>query len=139
MAGEAHRRCWQAGRDVGAQTKRANLVCREWQAAVEARFPERFKPEHSLNTSGRSQQIDLVDLHERVAYELKSSPNNVHMEIYRDVFKVLVFNLRNPELRVNRLVFIAPKAGIDKLGRQFPSDVQAIARQLKLELELAPI
>jgi hypothetical protein len=74
-----------------------------------------------------------------VAYELKSSPNNVQMEIYRDVFKALVFNLRNPDIAVKTLVLIAPKAGIEKLGKTFPKDVQAIASRLDLQLELAGI
>ncbi|HMS57013.1 MAG TPA: hypothetical protein PKA27_16600 [Fimbriimonadaceae bacterium] len=61
------------------------------------------------------------------------------MEIYRDVFKALVFNLRNPAIAVKMLVFIAPQSGIDKLGKDFPKDVQAIARKLDLSLELEGI
>lgn len=139
LAQSAHQKDWQAGRDVGAQTRKSNAVCRAWQEAVKVRFPDRFHPEHRLNKTGRSQQIDLVDLHDRVAYELKSSPNNVHMEIYRDVFKALVFNLRNPDVAVQTLVFIAPEDGIRRLGKAFPEDVAAIARQLRLELILCSI
>lgn len=139
LAQAAHCQGWQAGKDVGEQTRKSNAVCRAWQEAVHARFPDRFLSEHRLNKLGRSQQIDLVDPHDRVAYELKSSPNNVHMEIYRDVFKALVFNLRNPDLAVKTLVFIAPTDGIKKLGKDFPNDVQAIARKLGLVVDLASI
>lgn len=139
LAACSHRKGWAAGKDVGKQTKRSNAVCRAWQESVKAHYPERFHPEHRLNETGRSQQIDLVDTHDRVAYELKSSPNNVHMEIYRDVFKALVFNRRNPKIAVKSLVFIAPKAGLAKLGQDFPKDVAAIARKLKLELLLRGI
>ncbi len=139
IASKIHSELWGKGSDVGAQTKRSNTVCRAWQEAVKTKFPQRFEAEHCLNKTGRSQQIDLVDFCERVAYELKSSPNNVHMEIYRDVFKALVFNHRNPDMKIQKLVFIAPKEGIAQLGDAFPKDVQAIARKLDLELEIEPI
>jgi hypothetical protein len=138
-AAAAHREFWAAGSDVGAQTKRSHAVCRAWQEIVTATFPGRFVDEHCLNKTGRSHQIDLLDLHDRVAYELKASPNNVHMEIYRDVFKALVFNRRNPELAVHTLIFIAPAAGLKKLGEDFPKDVAAIAAQLNLKVVLRPI
>ena len=92
-----------------------------------------------MNDEGPSQKIDLVDNHDRVAYELKASPNNVHMEVYRDVFKALVFNQRNPGKAIRTLVFLAPKDGMKKLGATFPQDVQNIARGLQLELLLAAI
>ncbi|MEO7933303.1 MAG: hypothetical protein ABIT76_09115 [Chthoniobacterales bacterium] len=139
LACHCHCKGWAAGKDVGAQTRRSNTVCRAWQEEVKAKFPDRFHPEHRLNKTGRSQQIDLVDLEDRVAYELKSSPNNVHMEIYRDVFKALVFNRRNPDVAVRTLVFIAPAAGLEKLGKDFPNDIAAIAAELKLDLILRPI
>lgn len=139
LAAKEHQRGWGIGSDVSLQTKRSGAVCRAWQTAVKERFPDRFHPEHRLNKTGRSQQIDLVDLHDRVAYELKSSPNNVHMEIYRDVFKALVFNLRNPEIAVHKLVFIAPEAGLRKLKEDFPKDVKAIAQRLSLELDIREI
>lgn len=106
---------------------------------VLGKYGERFKDEVQLNESSPVQRIDLVDLKTRTAYELKSSPNNVHMEIYRDVFKALVFNQRNPRNPIKTLVFIAPKAGMQKLGKTFPGDVQKIAKGLKLELILKGI
>ena len=66
-AAMAHREYWAAGSDVGAQTKRSHAVCRAWQQIVTATFPGRFVDEHSLNKTGRSHQIDLLDLHDRVA------------------------------------------------------------------------
>lgn len=70
---------------------------------------------------------------------MKVSKNNVHMEIYRDVFKSLVFNERNPRNMIKTLVFLAPAAGIKKLGQKVPKDVQAIAMRLELELILEEI
>lgn len=103
------------------------------------RFGGRFAAEVCLNESGPAQKIDLVDTLSRVAYELKASPNNVHMEIYRDVFKALVFNERNPGRAVGTLVFIAPAAGIRRLGATFPKDVQTISARMGLALRLREI
>ena len=99
-------------------------------------LPNRFSSEVPLNNKGVTQKIDLVDDNDRVAYELKSSPNNVHMEIYRDVFKALVFNERNPQKCITTLVFLAPSEGIKKLGTTFPRDVQNISARLGLTLKL---
>jgi hypothetical protein len=138
LAAEAHRTGWSAGNDVSAQTRKAQDTCKRWQQAVKKRFGGRFQGEHGINgeKAGPSQKIDLVDVEDRVAYELKASPNNVHMEIYRDVFKALVFNERNPMERITTIVFIAPTAGIQKLGARFPKDVQTISARLGLVLKL---
>lgn len=138
LAAKAHAAIWSAGNDVSVQTKKAQATCKRWQQAVRQKFLNRFQAECRINglKGGPSQKIDLVDLGERVAYELKSSPKNVHMEIYRDVFKTLVFNERNPAERLNTLIFIAPKTGIQKLGSEFPKDVQAISSRMGLELKL---
>ena len=94
LAAQAHGTCWSPGNDVSAQTRKAQDTCKRWQESVRERFGSRFKDECSINreNGGPSQKIDLVDVEDRVAYELKASPNNVHMEIYCDVFKALVFN-----------------------------------------------
>ena len=138
-AAKAHQRIWSAGRHVSIQTKKSQQVCAVWQGVVLGKYGERFEAEVSLNESGQVQRIDLVDWKTRTAYELKSSPNNVHMEIYRDVFKALVYNQRHPRKPIKTLVFIAPKAGIHKLGETFPGDVKKIAKGLKLELILKGI
>jgi hypothetical protein len=138
-AAKAHRRIWSEGSNVSKQTKKSQQVCTQWQKAVLNKYGKRFEDEVSLNESGPAQRIDLVDCKTRTAYELKSSPNNVHMEIYRDVFKTLVYNQRNPRNPIKTLVFIAPKAGVQKLGETFPGDVKKIAKGLKLELILKGI
>jgi hypothetical protein len=141
LAAQAHCAAWSAGKDVSAQTRKAQDTCKHWQQAVKERFQSRFEAECGISGEkcGPSQKIDLVDVEERVAYELKSSPNNVHMEIYRDVFKALVFNERNSSERILTLVFIAPKAGIQKLGTAFPKDVQAISARMGLILKLREV
>ncbi len=138
LAAQAHSTGWSVGNDVSAQTRKAQQTCKQWQQSVKERFGNRFQDECSIDgeKGAPSQKIDLVDVEDRVAYELKASPNNVHMEIYRDVFKALVFNERNPKERITTLIFIAPKAGIQKLGMAFPKDVQSISARLGLALKL---
>lgn len=138
-AATAHSEKWTRGKDVSLQTKKAQNVCKAWQNAVEQKFPGQFDREHPIRegAGGSSQKIDLVSRNARTAYELKASPNNVHMEIYRDVFKVLVYNVRREKKhRMEKLVFVAPREGIAKLGDQFLVDVKAIALKLELKLEV---
>jgi len=139
LAAVAHRECWRHGCNVSEQTKKSQSACQRWQELVVKEFGNRFTPEKAIGENGVGQKIDLVDEKERVGYELKASKNNVHMEIYGDVFKALVFNRRNPGKTLGALVFIAPKEGIGKLGASFPADVQAIAKSMGLELVLEGI
>lgn len=139
IAAHVRHQCWSQGANVSEQTKKSQATCKQWQVLVLDEFGQRFTKEKPIGGNGTGQKIDLVDEKDRVAYELKASKNNVHMEIYRDVFKVLVFNRRNPANRIRTLVFIAPKVGIDNLGKEFPKDVQAIVKGLKLELILEGI
>ena len=139
IAAQVHRQCWSQGFNVSEQTKKSQVTCKQWQVLVLDEFGQRFTKEKPIGGIGTGQKIDLVDENDRVAYELKASKNNVHMEIYRDVFKILVFNQRNPTNRIRTLVFIAPKLGIENLGKEFPNDVQAIVKRLKLDLILEGI
>lgn len=134
LALDAHRECWSHDSNVSEQTKKSQSACKRWQQLVLKEFGDRFTPEKTIGVKGAGQKIDLVDETDRVAYELKASKNNVHMEIYRDVFKTLVFNRRNPNQTLCALIFIAPKEGIRKLGASFPADVKAVAKTMKLEL-----
>jgi hypothetical protein len=134
-----HKHC-SRGKGVSKQTKKAQRVCREWQERVLKEFPSaRFEKEVPLGGRGARQRIDLVDWITRTAFELKVSPNNTHMEVYKDVFKALVYNIRNPRRKLRHLVFIAPAAGIDSLGTEFPKDVAAITQGLKLKFSLKKI
>jgi len=134
-----HKKHYSSGKGVSEQTKKAQIVCRDWQCRVKKEFKGRFQKEVPLHEQGGRQRIDLVDFKTRTAFELKVSPNNVHMEIYKDVFKALVYNMRNPCKRLRRLVFIAPAEGIERLGADFPEDVAAICLGLGLKLQLVKI
>jgi hypothetical protein len=128
--------CWSDGSVVSEQTRKAQQTCSHWQDLVVKQFPRGFTREKPIGNERNAPKIDLVDETNRVAYEFKASKNNVHMEIYRDVFKVLVHNRRNPGQRLTKLVFIAPTAGISMLRQSFTDDVIAITAAMGLDLEL---
>ena len=88
LAREAHSSIWKMSGDESTGDKLAAKITRSWQDAVEQEFGARFRPEHPIADELR-ERIDLVDLRDGVAYELKVSPNNDHSEFYRDIFKVL--------------------------------------------------
>jgi len=139
LAAKKHRQFGKTGSDVSEQTKSAQFVCHEWQKAVESKFGERFSKEHSVG-DGFNEKIDLVDLEERVAYELKVSKNNTHFEFYRDIFKVAVHNKCRHCLEIKKLVFITPKAGADKLSTGYGDAVRALAEERhSIRVEIRPI
>src|SRR5688500_13704961 len=63
LAAVAHAAVWSAGKDVTAQTRKAQLTCKRWQEAAKQQFGGRFQDEYSINRTekGPSQKIDLVD------------------------------------------------------------------------------
>jgi len=139
LASEAHKRVWTTGSNVSKQTRSAQAVCGVWQDAVRTELGNRFAAELGLGHDAVNEKIDLVDTKERVAYELKASEKNPHMEFYRDIFKVLVFNRRNPKNQLRKLIFITPEKGAAKLDKAFAKDVTAIAFKAGVEVEIAPI
>jgi hypothetical protein len=61
------------------------------------------------------------------------------MEFYRDIFKILVFNYRNPDEKLLKFVFITPHAGVKLLGSSFPDDVKKISHGIGLVVEVIGI
>jgi len=138
-ARESHKQVWTTGSDVSEQTRSAQAVCKVWQDVVCREFEDRFVAEHPLGTGDINEKIDLLDTKDRVAYELKVSENNPHMELYRDIFKALVFNRRNPKHQLLKLIFITPEEGAAKLDKAFGEEVKAIALKAGLVVEISPI
>lgn len=128
LAAKKHHLHWKTGSDVSKQTKSAQFICREWQIAIKDNFRERFSVEHPVG-DGFNEKIDLVDLHDAVAYELKVSKNNTHFEFYRDIFKVAVHNEYNRGWKIKKLVFITPKKGADKLRTDYGDAVRVLAEK----------
>ena len=100
---------------MSSATRLAIEITREWQRDV-TRANRYYKAEFPVHELG--EKIDIVDLKRKIAYELKVSPNNTHMEFYRDVFKVLAHNqaARSGE-RLKQLIFLTPEKGAVRLQR----------------------
>lgn len=122
----------------GEGDRRAARVTKTWQHDVVARFGDSFVSEFSIG-EGLGERIDLVDMQDLVAYELKVSPNNTHFEFYRDIFKVIV--ARDNVLHgLTRFVFITPESGALRLHRGFARAViKHAAESLKLNVEVRGI
>jgi hypothetical protein len=133
-----HQQLWTSTSDVSTQTKSSGQVCRAWQQAVQDNFRQRFSSEHAVGP-GMNEKIDLVELQDRVAYELKVSENNTHFEFYRDIFKIAVHNHVSPRDRLTRLVFIKPEAGARTLASAYGRTVVQFAGQFGIEIIVAGI
>ncbi len=57
----------------------------------------------------------MVDLEENKAYELKVSGKNCHHEFYKDLIKVITYNLYHKGNELKKLIFISEDFGIEKL------------------------
>ncbi len=141
IAKQIHQANWSEGSHVSTQTKAAQRISGEWQNAVLKHFGARFSREYLVAALAVGyERIDLVDMHEGVAFEMKVSPKNTHFEFYRDIFKLAVHNKENQHFKLNRLVFITPKKGAEKLQSAFVKSVSTIAgEQLGFEVEVVGI
>ena len=111
-----HVKHWRLTGQEGLGDRLASRITSEWQAAVIAAHGDSLVAEYSV-APHLNERIDLVDTAQNIAYELKVSPNNIHFEFYRDIFKVIVArDNRLPAL--NRFIFIAPTAPAGRLRRR---------------------
>lgn len=137
LAQAAHRAHWLMTGQEGEGDRRATLVTTTWQQSAVARFGPDIVPEFPIG-DGLRERIDLVDRAQRVAYELKVSPNNTHFEFYRDIFKVIIAR-DNALPGLDRFVFITPIQGARTLERAFAKAVIEHAGSLRLAVEVRGI
>ncbi|MBV9880477.1 MAG: hypothetical protein JO180_08270 [Gemmatirosa sp.] len=137
LAQAAHRSHWLMTGQVSEGDTRAALVTARWQEAAVAQFGQDVVPEFPIG-EGLRERIDLVDRSERVAYELKVSPNNTHFEFYRDIFKVIIAR-DNALPGLNHFVFLTPVQGAKTLERAFARAVIEHAGSLNLLVEVRGI
>ncbi len=115
LAGEVHANHWQMSGNVSTGDQLATLITSTWQKRLQEAVPGRFEIEYKI-APHLNQRIDVVDVVNGITYELKVSPNNVHMEFYRDIFKVILArDNRLPNL--TRFVFLTPENSAAKLKR----------------------
>jgi hypothetical protein len=137
LAQQAHRQHWtdtgNASRGVFGATK----VTEVWQQACVAAFGRAVQPEFAIGDH-LSKRIDLVDVEELTAYELKVSPKNAHFELYKDIFKVII--ARDNMLKgLNKFIFIAPSAGLKVVNNAFTRSVVAHGESIGLSIQLRGI
>ncbi len=108
---KVHSQHWQLSGDEGTGDKLAKRITDEWQLIVSKSYPD-FKAEVHISDDLR-ERVDLVDMKNGIAYELKVSPNNSHFEFYRDIFKIVMLKKKYPFIK--QFVFLVPQSAANKL------------------------
>jgi hypothetical protein len=129
---ETHNELWENGKDVGLQTKSSSKITKVWQEKLLLVDAIRFIPEYKVG----GYKIDLADIKEGIAYELKVSPKNPHHEFYRDVFKIVYAN--SLDRKFDRFVFCCPAVSVVKLGA-LAVFVKSLSKQLNLHIDIFQI
>jgi hypothetical protein len=133
-----HHSCyWSSSGTASKGTISAALVTSAWQTSVigidARRFVKEFQVAPHLN-----EKIDLVDIIDGIAYELKVSPNNTRFEFYKDIFKVILArDNRLPHLK--KFVFITPACGASTIQRGLGKAVVEHSLSLGLEIKVSAI
>jgi hypothetical protein len=136
MAREAHKKHWRMSGDAGTGDVLAAAVTADWQRAVLAAHPRRFVAEQPVGQL--RERIDLVDLEDGVAYELKVSPNNDHFEFFRDIFKVIVARDNGlPQLRA--FCFLCPEEAARRYSNGLRKAVLYEGPRLGLSISVAGV
>lgn len=136
LAREAHQKHWHMSGDEGTGDKLAAAVTADWQSAVLASFPGRFVAEKPVGQL--RERIDLVDLVDGIAYELKVSPNNDNFEFYRDIFKVLIAR-DNGLPQIKSFCFVCPQEAARRYGNGLRRAVLNEGTRLGLSLSVAAL
>lgn len=112
---EAHNEQWSVGSNVSPQTKKSTTVTQLWQSKIQEKDKSRFQKEYpALPDKPKKYRIDVVDLKNKIAYELKVSPKNPHHEFYKDIFKVALANANGTE--IVKLWFCVEESAKSQLG-----------------------
>jgi hypothetical protein len=90
---------------VSEHTKNAQAIAKTWRRDVHNIDPNLFQIE-AMVTPELDQRIDIVDLENACAYEFKVSGKNAAAEFYKDIVKVIIWNLNSNKKKLSKLVFI---------------------------------
>lgn len=131
---EAHSKHWRMSGDAGTGDKLAASVTSDWQKLVLSKYPGRFSAEHPI-ADHLNERIDLVDLKDGIAYELKVSPNNDHFEFYRDIFKVMIAR-DNSTPQIKAFCFVCPEIAANRYKRGLRKAVLEEGQRLGLSLSV---
>ena len=127
-----HARQWRLSGNASEGTLSAISITSAWQAAVLGLDSETFVKEFQV-APHLNERIDLVDVVDGVAYELKVSPNNTTFEFYKDIFKVVLAR-DNMLPHLNKFVFITPTSGASKIIRGMGKAVVEHSRSFDLDI-----
>ena len=136
FAREAHAEHWRMGANVGAGDRMAAAVTMAWQTSVLRAYPNQYIAEQPVGEL--RERIDLVDIINGVAYELKVSPNNDHFEFYRDIFKVMVAR-DNGLPQIKSFCFVCPEEAARRYSSGLRHAVLAEGDRLGLVLSIASL
>lgn len=134
---EIHAKHRLSNGDVSAHTKSAIKITKEWQAAV---CNESILSEVSVSPQN-AEKIDIVDLSNNVAFELKVSGNNTHHEFYKDLIKILTYNeYQTNNDKLTKLVFISESKGIKSLSNRLDAKFLTMLKNThRISVELTSI
>lgn len=92
----------------------SNIMCKQWQEKCQLLPGMELIAEAEVDGNG---PIDLLDIKNGIAYELKYSHKNVKHEFYKDMFKVIVYNelQDNTQKKINTFIFLCHMKGISSL------------------------
>lgn len=126
---------WESSTNVSRTTKNAIKITQNWQESCKKL--DEIKSEVSIG-DGLNEAIDIVDTKESIAYEMKVSGNNAHHELYKDIFKVLVYNENNTPLK--KLVFLTEEVEVGRLRKNMAGwlEREYLKQKFGFELELVP-
>ncbi|MBM3838878.1 MAG: hypothetical protein FJ398_13110 [Verrucomicrobia bacterium] len=126
-------RGWAPASDVSRATKQSVSITKAWQNRLIARNPRQFKAEVPI---GRrfNEKIDIVDVVNGIAYELKLSSKNPHHEFFKDVFKVIVYN-KYHKSKLKTFAFISEESAAKILQRGLGKEAIEMVRGLGVSVE----
>ena len=136
IAASAYEKFWQPSSDESTGDKSAKKVTLHWQDNVMRLYDGLYQTE--VPVPSLKEKIDLVNLTDGIAYEMKVSGKNPGHEFYKDIFKILIFNKKS-EAKIKMLVFITEKKGVEELNRGLGKEAINFAKRLNLQIELVGV
>lgn len=96
------------------QNDSTTIIHREWQNSIEDKDAGILVEVPVGGNSGK--RIDVINTRNSTAYEMKVSGNNPNHEFYKDIFKVINYNLYQASAnKIRTFVFLTESVGIRKL------------------------
>lgn len=137
-AQKAHLKYWSPTSDESIGDKQATAVTTAWQEVVLSIAPKRFRKEVKIGSNVKA-RIDIVDDVEHIAYELKVSGKNPHLEFFKDIFKVITYN-HNHRVKLRKLIFLTESTGLNRLKKNsLASAVVASSMEFGVEIYLKAV